>query len=108
VDAHRLAELRSIALHRAVSERVRRDASLLDAARMRVARLRDAGTLHPEYAAAWERALSLPLDELCALLVLDTEQARALRQCTPFAGVIDARDRWRIWRETRDAHSEAT
>jgi hypothetical protein len=26
---------------------------------------------------------------------------RALRQCTPFAGVVDPRTRWRIWRETR-------
>jgi hypothetical protein len=30
------------------------------------------------------------------------EGARALRQCSPFAGVIDPRTRWRIWREVRE------
>ena len=108
MDAHRLAELRSIALHRAIADRLRHDPSLLEDARARLARWRDAGALHVEYAAEWQHALDLPLDDLCALLVADTERARDLRQCTPFAGAVDPRERWRIWREVRDAHSEPT
>jgi hypothetical protein len=33
----------------------------------------------------------------------ESEEARALRQVTPFAGAIDPRTRWRIWREVRAA-----
>jgi hypothetical protein len=54
------------------------------------------------YAEEWARVLAGSLDEACALLVDDSERARALRQVTPFAGVVDARTRWRIWREVRE------
>lgn len=108
MDPHRLAELRSIALHRAVCDLIRGDPTVIESARARVERWRAAGTLHADYARLWMEALSLPLDDLCALLVADTERARAMRQCTPFAGTIAPRERWRIWRDTRLAHEAGT
>jgi len=102
VDAHRLAECRSIELHRAIAERLRRDPGLVQAARLRVAGLAAAGTLSPWYADEWKRALSLPTDELCALLVGDTEVARTLRQTTPFTAVVPPRERWGIWRRVAE------
>jgi hypothetical protein len=35
-------------------------------------------------------------------LVDPGESARALRQCSPFAGVVDSRTRWSIWRAVRE------
>jgi hypothetical protein len=35
------------------------------------------------------------------LLVDDDEEARSLRQATPFAGALKPRERWRIWDEER-------
>jgi hypothetical protein len=99
MDPHRLAELRSIALHCAVAERLRTDAHLIDAARARIRGWVDSGRLAPRDAGEWERLLALPIDDLCTFLVEDTEEARTLRQSTPFAGVIDPRTRWRIWRQ---------
>lgn len=102
VDPHRLAEERSIALHRAVAERLRADARVLDAARERVAGWLATGSVHELHARRWRAVLDLPLDELCAFLVDGGELARELRQSTPFAGVVDARTRWRIWREVAE------
>lgn len=106
MDPHRLAELRSIELHRAVAARLRRDPDVLARARARVRAWLSEDSVHRHYARAWADALELPLDELCALLVADDEHARAMRQCTPFAGAVDPRTRWRIWRDTRAAHGD--
>jgi len=95
VDRHRLAEARSLALHRAIAARVREDPSLVARARLRLER----SATHPEYRAAWLELLARPLDQVLEALVADDERMRALRQTTPFTFVISPRERWRIWRE---------
>jgi hypothetical protein len=100
VDLHRLAEERSIAYHRAVAERLRREPALLEVARARVEGWLAEGR-SPFYAGRWRELLSRPLDELLAFLSDPGEDARAMRQATPFAGMIDPRERWRLWREVR-------
>jgi hypothetical protein len=99
VDPHRLAELRSLAYHRAVAERLA-DPRVVESARARVRQWLERGHV-PVYAVAWQRLLEGPVEELRAALEADTEAFRALRQATPFAGVIDARERWRIWARVR-------
>jgi hypothetical protein len=96
MDRHALAEERSLAMHRAVPEKLRADPALVERARLRVAGWREDGSVHEAYIAAWEAALGLPLDQLCAQLVDEGEPARALRQVSPFAGVLDPRERWRV------------
>jgi hypothetical protein len=63
------------------------------------------GSVHPQYATAWKQLLDGPFEALRAFLVDESEDARAMRQCTPFAGVVDPRTRWRIWREVRERMS---
>ncbi len=104
MDPHRLAEERSLALHRLVAARLRSDPRVLDRARETVGRWMASGRA-PHYARAWQQVLEGPLDDVCALLVADTEEGRAMRQATPFAGVVDPRERWRLWAETREALS---
>jgi hypothetical protein len=53
------------------------------------------------YVEAWEQQLARPIEELCAALIDEGERARALRQVTPFAGFVDPRTRWQIWRDVR-------
>jgi hypothetical protein len=105
VEPHRLAEARSIALHEEVARRLRADSALLEAARARVDGWLASGAVHPRYALAWRDLLSSSLDEVCAAIVDPGERARALRQSTPFAGVVDPRTRWRIWRAVRASAS---
>jgi hypothetical protein len=102
VNLHLLAEERSLAIHRIVAERLRQDPRLIDAARARDDRWLADGSVHPVYAAAWRDLLAGPREHLLDVLVDPDEEARALRQCSPFAGVVDPRTRWRIWREVRD------
>lgn len=56
-----------------------------------------------EYARAWLDLLDDCRDvaTLAQRLVEDTERMRALRQATPFAGILDSRERWAIWRSFR-------
>ena len=99
MEPHRLAEERSIAYHRAVAARQREPAVLAQArARVRAWLARETP---PYYAQAWDEVLSWPLSRVIAFLVDPGEQARELRQSTPFAGAVPARERWRIWREVR-------
>ena len=101
MDLHRLGEARSIELHRAVAAMLRREPARVAKARERVRRWRAEGSVPLPYVEAWERHLEGPLKALCAAMVDEREWARALRQVTPFAGFVDSRTRWRIWREVR-------
>ena len=102
MNRHRLAEERSIELHREVAARLRADVRNVERARERVLSWLATGEVAEPYASGWLRLLSGPIEELCAFLVDPGETARALRQCTPFSGVVDPRTRWRIWREVAE------
>jgi hypothetical protein len=102
VDPHELAEERSLAIHRVVAERLRTDPALVAAARTRVEGWLADGSVHPAYARDWQALLDGDLAVLLATLSDSGERARALRQCSPFAGVVDPRTRWAIWREVRE------
>jgi hypothetical protein len=101
VDAHRLGEARSLAYHREVARRLRREPERIEVARERVQDWLRTGEPDARYARAWSEILDRSIEEIAAFLVEETETARALRQVTPFAGFLSARERWRIWREVR-------
>lgn len=96
-----LAEERSLAYHREIAARLAVDSSLVPAALSRIERWSAAGSLAPTYAARWRELLALPTSELVRALIDPGEHARALRQCSPFAGALDPRTRWRIHRQAR-------
>jgi hypothetical protein len=53
------------------------------------------------YAAEWRALLVGPIDALTLVLVADSEQALALRQTSPFTGVLRPKERWAIWKRVR-------
>ena len=67
-------------------------------ARARVAGWTASGSVHPQWSAAWSALLARPSAEICDKLREPSEHMAALRQVTPFAGVLDARTRWALWR----------
>ncbi len=101
VNLHRLAELRSLAYHREVARRFRAEPSLADRAREKVLGLLATGGIHKEYAAEWVEILSLPAEEACARFLADDDRGVALRQTTPFTGLMPAKDRWALWKHVR-------
>lgn len=88
-------------MHRAVAERLAEDPRILDGARARVQRWLETGEVHAHWAREWQSVLTGSVEQIRASLTDVSEHARALRQMTPFAGAIDPRTRWRIWREVR-------
>jgi hypothetical protein len=101
---HELAELRSLAIHEAIARQLGARPELLERARQRVAEWLQTGSVAPAYAREWQRILSAPVDDIARLLTDPDQTARALRQVSPFAGAIGARERWTIWRQVRDAY----
>lgn len=102
LEGHRRVEERSLRLHRAVADKLRRDPEVLAKARERVKGWLVDGSVRPRYAQAWDHLLSLSLEEISDRLVDAGERMCALRQCSPFAGALAPRERWRILREARD------
>ncbi len=106
MNKHRLAEERSLALHRAIADRLTDGGAVLERARARVHQWLETGEVASYWAQEWDRALSKPLAEIQAFLVDCSEHATAMRQMTPFAGAIDPRTRWRIWRDARQTFEQ--
>lgn len=102
IDPHRLAEARSLAAHQLIADRLADEPGLLDMARERVAGWLVDGSVSRVYAQEWREILVGDLASIRAALVDDSERGRALRQCTPFAGAIDPRTRWRLWARVRE------
>jgi len=98
----------SLVLHRAVAERLREDPAVLGRARARVRSWRETGQVHPFYVDRWEEALRGTPEEVAARIVDPGEQACALRQVSPFAGVLLPRERWALWRSAWTGRSSST
>lgn len=93
MNTHRLREEQSLALHRRIAERLHQDPRLIDSAKARLDEWSRNGTLDHRYVSSWRAILEQPIDEICRVLVDPGEKARALRQTTPFAGVLSPDER---------------
>jgi hypothetical protein len=102
IDPHRLAEARSLAAHQLIADRLAAEPGLVQMARERVESWLADGSVARPYAQAWQDILAGDAASIRRALVDDTERGRALRQCTPFAGSIDPRTRWRLWARVRE------
>lgn len=102
IDPHRLAEARSLAAHQLIAERIATEPAIVEMARERVAGWLTDGSVARAYAQAWAEILSGDISTIQRALVDDSERGRALRQCTPFAGALDPRTRWRLWARVRE------
>jgi hypothetical protein len=98
---HEQMDQRSLALGCAVADKLERQPELLESARRNLERWIAAGGQTPLRAhTEWRDLLDrLPPPALLELLRSDTEEARRLRQSSPFAGLLAPAERWRILRE---------
>ena len=54
---------------------------------------------HPHYLrcyAEWQSILRSPVDDICDLLLAETEEAQRLRQNSPFVGILAPAEVWEI------------
>lgn len=93
-------------LHRRVLELLRRDPERVIAhGRARLTRMWDGDADDPAAALwqAWQDALDEGPAAVEAILTGTDPQAVRLRRASPFAGLIDPRERWALWREVTNA-----
>src|SRR5215470_17965181 len=97
-SSHRVLEARSLAMHAIIARKIERDPSLLDIAHRNLdrwsARWKDDV---PAWFREWRQILSRPWPEVAALITEPSENAARLRQSSPFAGVLTADERKRIY-----------
>ena len=97
---HARIEARSMAMHRAISDKVRRNPRLLDAARENIRRWRRQGVDVAAFA-EWEAILDRGLAEALRVLTDPSEEAARLRHSTPFTGVLTPEERRRFFEAPR-------
>lgn len=94
---HQRIDRRSLALHRAIAAKLREDPALVAIAVENLARWSRAAGRSQPYWDAWREILDRPFDEMLDLLGEESERMTALRQATPFAGVLKPAERWAIY-----------
>ena len=97
---------RSIALHRAVAERIRENPKLMGKAIKNLQRyLKQSFSESRKPVSSlveWQELLgNRSLEEVLDFTVSDSERARRLRQSSPFAGILTPQERWRIYEAYR-------
>jgi Antitoxin MazE-like len=101
-SSHRLLEARSLAMHAIIAEKIQRDRKLLEIAVSNLKRWRarwegQVPTWHQE----WSEIMSRPWSEIAAIMTEPSEEGARLRQSSPFAGVLSATERRRIYEAFR-------
>jgi hypothetical protein len=104
LKGHQRIDERSLALHRAIAAKLRANPALLDIARENLDRWSITNGRSQPYWDRWREILSRPLEEVLGLIVEESEEMTALRQATPFAGVLDPRERWAIYAAFESSH----
>lgn len=101
-SSHRLLEARSLAMHSVIAQKIERDPKLLDIPRNNLkrwsARWQDRA---PAWHEEWRGIMNRPWREIAALITEPSEEAARLRQSSPFAGVLSAAQRRRIYEAFR-------
>ena len=88
---HRAADVRSLAYHQLVADRL--DSQLVADARRRLQRWRASAAIDPHHASRWDAVLDRPIEVIRERIVADDEAGRELRQSSPFAGSLNGIER---------------
>ena len=99
LGGHQRIDQRSLALHRAIGAKLRRNPELIAIALDNLDRWSQPRGRSQPYFDERRRILARPQPEVLALLEEDSEHMTAMRQATPFAGVLDPAERWAIYAE---------
>lgn len=95
---NRLAEARSLALHCLIARKITADPRLLEIATRNLAAWSARyGDTPPRALEEWRSVLARPWPEIAALITDPGENAARLRQSSPFAGVLTAAERRRVY-----------
>ena len=93
-------DLRSLALHHLVVQKIEADPQLFAKAQVTLERMA-AGTLGATlpYVLEWCRVFDQGMAEALAVALEDSERGQTLRSTSPFAGILDDRERIELLRK---------
>jgi hypothetical protein len=99
LSGHARIEARSLAIHRAIAEKLRKNPRLLEAAGENIRRWRRQGVDVSAFA-EWEAILCGGVEEAVRVMTDPSENGARLRQSTPFTGVLTPKERRRFFEAT--------
>jgi hypothetical protein len=89
-------------MHAVIAAKIMRDPDLLAKPRDNIKRWRGRfGKNPPRWIGQWRRILTLSYREIAALITEPSEEGARLRQSSPFAGMLTAQERRRIYETFR-------
>ncbi len=92
---HQEIDERTLAMHRLVAEKIRQTPALFDKAKATLARWRTTVSVSSQpYLLEWELLMNQGVETCLAVAVEESERAKALRQSSPFAGLLTHQDRF--------------
>ncbi len=104
--SHELIDEISLELGRRTATRLRQQPELLQLAHDNLTRWSQENGDTPSLLrcyAEWRELLHQPLEKICAVLTSENEDGQRLRQNSPFAGILSAREVWEIKQSFRHA-----
>ena len=102
-SSHRLLEARSLAMHAVIAQKIEKDPKLLEVPRNNLKRwnARWENNEAPAWYDEWRGIMNRPWLEIAAIITEPSEEGARLRQSSPFAGVLSAAERRRIYEAFR-------
>lgn len=103
--SHQELDQRSLELHQFVAQKLRRQPELFDRVRTNITRRQMTTSAHGRrYLLEWEKLAGEGLERCLAVATEDSDRAAALRQASPFAGVLTPQERMTFLRQWRRIH----
>jgi hypothetical protein len=107
-EGHQRLDRRSLALHRAIADKLAANPALIAIARENLERWSLSRGRSQPYWDAWREILGHPLPYVLNLMVEESERMTAMRQATPFAGILEPKERWAIYEQFEQQRPAAT
>jgi hypothetical protein len=106
MQTHQEIDLRSLALHRLVADKIRQDMSLLDKARATLKRWYAIASPRTfGYLDVWQGLLDADVETCLAVATEQSERADALRQASPLACLLTNQERFAFLKQWKADHA---
>lgn len=106
----RWLDQRSLALHRLIAEKIRRDPKLFKKVKATLSRWHEIVCANSQpYVKEWQRLADLGMEACLEMATEDSERAAAMRKASPFCGILSDEERWEFflaWARERGASDQ--
>jgi hypothetical protein len=95
---HRILDARSLAMHCRIARKIDANTALLEIPKRNLKRWRQMKSeAMPVYLDEWQQILDNPWPEVAAFITSFSDEAVRLRQSSPFAGVLNSKERKQVY-----------